>query len=86
LSDEATNPDVEAAMKLLQEAFKFLTPDERTTIREIQAAVDAAAEGGTVADPRLEFCYTVKISTDRINNVRLLKACEAYIAATESKS
>jgi len=84
LTDEATNPGVEAAMKLLQEAFKFLTPDERTAIREIQAEVDAAAEGGTVADPRLEFCYTVKFSTDRINNGQLLRACEAYITASES--
>jgi len=84
LSDEATKPHVEAAMKLLQEAFKFLTPDERTAVREIQAEVDAAAEGGTVPDPRLEFCYTIKFSNDRIKNAQLLRACEAYITAVES--
>jgi len=71
-------------MKLLQEAFKFLTPDERAAVRGIQAEVDAAAEGGTVADPRLEFCYTIKFSQDRINNAQLLRACEAYITAVES--
>lgn len=85
MSEEAsTPPRVEAAMKLLQEAFKFLTPDERAAVREIQAEVDAAAEGGTVQDPRLEFCYTVKFSKERINSAQLLRACEAYITAVES--
>lgn len=88
MSDEVhaqveSDPRVEAAMKLLADAFKSLSPDERTIVKEIQAEVDAAAEAGTLPDPKLEFCYTIKFSKDRIGNTKLLRACEAYITAVE---
>lgn len=77
------SPGAEAAMKLLQEAFKTLSPEERAAVKDIQSEVDAAAQAGTIADARLEFCYTVKFSGDRISNAKLLRACEAYITAAE---
>ncbi len=71
-------------MQLLQEAFKALTPEERATVREIQAEVDEASKAGSIPDPRLEFCYTVRFSKDRLDNSKLLRACESYITAIES--
>ena len=78
------SPRVEAALKLLQDAFKSLTPEERAVVKEIQAEVDAAAQAGALPDPKLEFCYTVKFSKDRIPSTKLLRACEAYITAVET--
>lgn len=83
VSGQEGNPSVEAAMHLLQEAFKALTSEERGIVKEIQAEVDEAARAGAIPDPRLEFCYTVKFSKDRLDNSRLLRACEAYITAVE---
>lgn len=81
--EQQSNPKVEAALRLLGEAFKTLSPEERETVKEIQAEVDEAMKAGTIADPKLEFCYTVKFSGERIKNQKLKHATDQYIAAIE---
>ena len=81
MSDEP-NP-LKEAMLALQDALHKLKPEEMVVVRDIQKEVDAAKKAGTVDNPQLEFCYTIKFSQDRISNAKLLGACEAYIKAVE---
>lgn len=85
MSEEQTNPKVDAAMRLLQEALnpRTLTPEEIAAIKEFQTEVDQAVQAGTVSDRHLEFCYSVKFSGERIKNVKLRHAADQYIAAIE---
>lgn len=71
------------ALTQMQAAFKTLTREEIAVVKELQSEVDVADKAGTIKDAKLEFCYTVKFSKDRINNAKLLEACQAYITATE---
>ncbi|MBQ7568456.1 hypothetical protein IJT17_06590 [bacterium] len=78
------NPEaVKEALALLQESFKGLDHEEMEVVRSIQKEVDDAVKAGTVTNSKLEFCYTIKFSQDRISNSKLLGACEAYIKAVE---
>ncbi len=79
-----TNSDaLKEVLEKLHSALKSLDQDEIAVVRSIQQEVDAAVKAGSVADAKLEFCYTVKFSQDRISNPKLLEACEAYIKAAE---
>lgn len=80
---QQANPKVESALRLLADALKTLTPEEREAVKGIQAEVDQAIQNGTASDPRLEFCYTIKFSGDRITNAKLKHATDQYIAAVE---
>ena len=75
---------IQEALNLLQTALKKLEADEIEIVRSIQKEVDDAVKSGTVSNAKLEFCYTIKFSQDRICNAELLKACEAYIKAAEN--
>ncbi|MDO5295614.1 MAG: hypothetical protein Q4F00_03080 [bacterium] len=71
------------ALELLQTALKELDHEEMAVVRSLQKEVDDAVKAGSVTNAKLEFCYTVKFSQDRISNPKLLEACEAYIKAAE---
>ena len=71
------------AMEQLQTALKELSREEMEVVRSLQKEVDDAVKAGTVTNAKLEFCYTIKFSRDRLSNAKLLEACEAYIKAAE---
>ena len=82
MSDSADQ--VKEALELLQSALKELSREEMEVVRSLQKEVDDAVKAGTVSNAKLEFCYTIKFSQDRISNAKLLEACEAYIKAAEN--
>ena len=82
MSDNADQ--VKEALELLQAALKELSREEMEVVRSLQKEVDDAVKAGTVSNAKLEFCYTIKFSRDRISNAKLLEACEAYIKAAEN--
>lgn len=81
----STDSQMEEALRLMQMAMNTLGPTEREAVAEIRREVDAAASGagGEAFDKRLEFCYAIKFSKDKIKNGRLQQAAEAYIKAAE---
>lgn len=81
---EGANPAVEEAMKLMEIAMNTLSPEERRVIIQLKKEVDeASAQAGGNFDHRLEFCYAIKFSGDKVKSTRLLTAIEAYIKAVE---
>ncbi len=81
---ETENPAVLEAMKLMEIAMNTLGPEEKRVIFQLRKEVqDAAAQSGSNFDHRLEFCYAIKFSGDKIKSTRMLHAVEAYIRAVE---
>lgn len=78
------DPALEEAMKLMEIAMNTLGPEERRVIVQLKKEVDeAASSAGANFDHRLEFCYAIKFSGDKIKSTRLINAIEAYIKAVE---
>lgn len=71
-------------MRLMEIAMNTLGPEEKRVIVQLKKEVqEAAAQSGSNFDHRLEFCYAIKFSGDKIKSTRLLTAIEAYIKAVE---
>lgn len=72
------------AMKLMEIAMNTLSPEERKEVIRLKKEVDDASKSaGEHFDHRLEFCYAIKFSQDKIKSTRMLNAVEAYIRAVE---
>lgn len=83
-SGGAVDPAVEEAMKLMEIAMNTIGPEEKRVIIQLKKEVqEAAGQSGSNFDHRLEFCYAIKFSGDKIKSTRLLNAVEAYIKAVE---
>ena len=77
---------LEEAMTLMEQAMKVLGPSEQQVLRQTKLEVDEAAkQGGAGFDKRLEFCYAIKFSKDKLPNARLQKAVDSYIQAAEAE-
>lgn len=82
----AESPAIQQAMKKMERAMAALSREERMALREIQQEIEQAAKvAGDEFDKRLEFCYMVKFSPDKISNQKLLAACDAYIDAVTAE-
>lgn len=81
---EVVDPALVEAMKLMEIAMNTLGPEEKRVIIQLKKEVqEASAQAGSNFDHRLEFCYAIKFSGDKIKSTRLLNAIEAYIRAVE---
>ena len=68
----------------LGRALKGIPDDEKTFLRESQKQIDEAAQAQVDGfDRRLEFCYTIILTPDKIKNKRLIDAAKKYIQAAE---
>ncbi|MBI3925376.1 MAG: hypothetical protein HY319_07555 [Armatimonadetes bacterium] len=76
--------EVDEAMRLMQFAMGTLKPEERQVLNDLRKEIDEAAHTASAGfDKRLEFCYAIKFSKDKIPSQRLQEAVERYIKAVE---
>ncbi len=78
--------EFEQAKQAVSSAIKLITAEERSILNGIKQEIEAAAQGpGGAFDKKLEFCYSVKFSKDKLPNEALQKAVDRYIKAAEKR-
>ena len=68
-------------------ALNAVSPEEKESLKDFRAQIDAAVKADPSLDHRIEFCQAIIFSPDKISSKRLIQATKNYLELVEkSKS